>query len=110
MFAHKEVSDIQEANELLAKTSVDELKELFAFLSALYTALWEQFHNGLKPSLNIRQFVLPPDPAVPRQDTLPGEIVYREGHVALMSMLPWRTVKLTRYAHQAAYLATARWT
>jgi hypothetical protein len=88
IFAHKGVSNVQEANELLAKTSVDELKALFAFLSALYSALWELFHNGRKPSLNIRDFVLPPDPPVAHQTMLPGEIVYREGNTALMSMLP----------------------
>jgi AbiU2 len=88
IFAHKGVSNVQEANELLAKTSVDELKALFAFLSALYSALRELFHNGRKPSLSIGEFVLPPDPPVPHRDELPGEIVYREGHAALMSMLP----------------------
>jgi hypothetical protein len=88
IFAHKGVSNVQEANELLAKTSVDQLKALFAFLSALYSALWELFHNGREPSLSIREFVLPPDPPAPRRDKLPGEIVYRAGHAALMSMLP----------------------
>ena len=88
VFAHKGVSDIEETNKLLAKTSVDELKALFAFLSALYTALWELFYNGRQPSLNIRDFVLPPDSAVAGRETLPGETVYREGHAVLMSMLP----------------------
>jgi hypothetical protein len=87
LFAHIEVSSIQEANKLLAKTNVDELKAFFAFLSALYSALWELFHNGRKPSLNIREFVLPPDPPVPRKEMLPGEIVYRQGHAVLVSML-----------------------
>lgn len=43
IFAHKNASDIGETNELLAKTDVEELKALFAFLSALYVALWESF-------------------------------------------------------------------
>jgi len=88
LFAHKGVSSVQEADELLAKTSVDELKALFAFLSALYSALWELFCDGRKPSLNIRDFVLPPDPPIAYQAMLPGEKVYREGHAVLMSMLP----------------------
>ena len=48
VFAHKEVADTDDANQLLAKTSVDEMKALFGFLSALYSARWQQFHNGLK--------------------------------------------------------------
>jgi hypothetical protein len=88
VFAHKGVSDIEETNKLLAKTSIDELKALFAFLSALHSALWELFHNGRQPSLNVRDFVLPPDSAVVGREMLPGERVYREGHAVLKSMLP----------------------
>jgi AbiU2 len=88
VFAHKEVSTFQEANALLAKTRIDEMKALFAFLSNLHLALWELLYNGCKPSLAIREFVLPPDPPPTYQTKLPGEIVYREGHAALMLMLP----------------------
>jgi len=85
VFAHKALSNLTQVNELLAKTNIDEMKRLFAFMSALYSALWEQFHNGRRPLLQVINFVLPPDP---RREKLPGETVYREGHVALMSMLP----------------------
>jgi hypothetical protein len=64
------------------------MKELFAFMSSLYSELWEAFHNGQRPSLNVRDFVLPPDPRIPGQEMLPGEDVYREGHAVLKSMLP----------------------
>jgi hypothetical protein len=88
VFAHKALSNLAEVNELLAKTKIDEMKALFAFMSALHSTLWEAFHNGLQPSLNVRDFVLPPDPPIPGQQMLPGETVYREGHAALKSMVP----------------------
>lgn len=83
VFAHRELSDINEVNRLLAKTNVEEMKRLFAFLSALYSALWELFHNGREPVLNLRPFVLPPKAG---EDKLPGETVYLEGHAALLLM------------------------
>ena len=86
VFAHKALSDLTQVNELLAKTNIDEMKTLFAFMSALYSALWEQFHNGRRPLLHVIDFVLPPDP-IPHREKLPGETVYREGHTALMSKL-----------------------
>jgi hypothetical protein len=87
VFAHTEVSGVDEINELLAKTSVEEMKALFAFLTALYSTLWGLFHNGHRPLLNIRDFVLPPDPAVAGGQMLPGEKVYREGHAVLQRLL-----------------------
>jgi hypothetical protein len=87
IFAHKALSDLTEANKLLARTKIDELKALFAFMSALYSDLWEAFHNGIQPSLNVRAFVLPPRPRVSGQQMLPGETVYRECHGVLESML-----------------------
>jgi hypothetical protein len=87
VFAHKALSNLTQINELFAKTNVDEMKMLFAFMSALYSALWEQFQNGRPPLLHVIDFVLPPDP-IPRREKLPGETIYREGHAALMSMLP----------------------
>jgi hypothetical protein len=86
VFAHKQVADIDDINKLLAKTRVDELKALFAFLNAAYSAFCELFHNGRKLSLNIRDWKLSPEPKV--HSMLPGETVYREGHEALLSMLP----------------------
>jgi hypothetical protein len=88
IFAHKALSNLAEVNELLAKTKIDEIKALFAFLSALYSTLWDAFHNGREPLLNVRDFVLPPRPPKPGREMLPGETVYREGYTALKSMLP----------------------
>ena len=88
VFAHKALSDLIKVNELLAaKTNINEMKALFAFMSGLHSALWEQFHNGRRPLLHVVDFVLPPDP-IPHREKLPGETVYREGQAALMSMLP----------------------
>jgi putative SOS response-associated peptidase YedK len=84
VFAHKELSDIDEVNKLLAKTNVDEMKKLFAFLSAVYSAFWELFYNGREPVLSPHTFVLPPKAG---QEKSSGETVYVEGHSALMSML-----------------------
>jgi hypothetical protein len=83
VFAHKGVSNIEETNALFAQTSVEELKALFAFLSALYEVLWQSFHNGCRPLLNVREFELTDT----NRETLPGEAVYHEGHAVLMSML-----------------------
>jgi hypothetical protein len=47
-FAHKERVS---ATGLFANTSVRELQQLLVFLSRLQDALWDLFHNGLKPSL-----------------------------------------------------------
>lgn len=51
VFAHKEVSDHAEIHALFAKTEIEELQSLFAFLGSLYQALWQLFFNGLKPDL-----------------------------------------------------------
>jgi hypothetical protein len=88
VFAHKSLSDIVEVNALLAKTNVNEMKALFAFLSALYLALWEAFHNGREPVLQIKPFELPPRPTAHGREILPGETVYREGQAVLKSMVP----------------------
>jgi hypothetical protein len=89
-FAHKEVADTASVNKLLANARIDELKELFGFLSALYSALWEVFHNGRKLSLNQRDWILPPDPHPTGRSMLPGERVYREGHEVLLSVVQGR--------------------
>ena len=83
VFAHNEVGGIDQANRLLAKTNVDETKALFAFLSELYEALWQLLHNGRKPELRDRHFILKPNPAPPGAQMLPGEKIYREGHAVL---------------------------
>lgn len=49
-FAHKGVSN-PNAARLFSKGSNRELQQLFAFLGALYHALWELFYNGRKPVL-----------------------------------------------------------
>jgi AbiU2 len=85
VFAHKALSNLAEVNDLLAKTKIDEMKALFAFMSAVYSTLLEAFHNGVQPSLNVRDFVLPPDARIPSQEMLPGERVYREGYAVLNS-------------------------
>jgi len=90
VFAHKALSSVDEANQVFGKTSIDEMKSLFAFLSALYSALWECFHNGRRSSLSVPQFVLPPVPGASGRDMLPGELVYREGHAVLKSIVRGR--------------------
>jgi hypothetical protein len=86
VFAHKALSDLVEVNALLAKTSIAEMKAMFAFLSTLYSALWQVFHNGVQPVLDVRDFVLSSDQ--PSSGGQPGETIYREGHAVLKSMLP----------------------
>jgi HEPN superfamily AbiU2-like protein len=87
VFAHKGLSDVGEVDALLKRTKIDELKCLFAFLSALYLTLWETFYNGRKPHIEPTRFELPPRPVMRGREVLPGETVYREGHAVLKSML-----------------------
>jgi hypothetical protein len=87
VFAHKQTADTEDANMLLRKTNVEEMKSLFAFLSALYSAFWELFHHGREPMLDVRDWILPPDDPPRGREMLPGERVYRGGQEALLSML-----------------------
>jgi AbiU2 len=83
VFAHNEVGGTDQANQLLAKTSVDELKALLGFLHEVHEALWQLFHNGRKPELRNRPFLLKPVQAPPSAQMRPGEKIYREGHTVL---------------------------
>lgn len=83
VFAHNEVADISEVNALLKGTTVDETKALFAFLDALEKALFHLLHDGRKPTLEIRPFLLPPPKTVqPR----PGEKIYQQVNKILMQI------------------------
>jgi hypothetical protein len=84
IFAHKELSDSEEMNALLAKARIDDLKSVFAFLHALHTALWELLYNGRAPTLDIPVFVLPPDKG--GRDR-PAEIVARDAHVFFQRLM-----------------------
>lgn len=51
IFAHKELSDKADIQQLWNKTKIRELERLFVFLNQIYEAFWELFHNGCKPVL-----------------------------------------------------------
>ncbi len=51
VFAHTEVTDRPAIDELFRRTTIDELKEIFVFMSKLYQVLWQMYHNGVKPVL-----------------------------------------------------------
>jgi hypothetical protein len=85
VFAHKRRQEIVQA--VLAKTNIDQLKDLFGFLAGLYEALIELHLNGRQPIVNVRQFTLPPKAG--RSSMSPGERVYLEGYEVLkMVTLP----------------------
>jgi hypothetical protein len=69
------------------RPKINEMKALFAFMSDLYSALWEAYHNGNPPELNVRVFELPPRPPARSREMLPGETVYREGHAVLNAIV-----------------------
>jgi hypothetical protein len=46
LYAHKVVSEPNEAAVLFAKTNIDELKRLLALLASLYQQLWALLFNG----------------------------------------------------------------
>jgi hypothetical protein len=54
IFAHKELSDRDEMNALLAGATIDELNSLFGFLHALHEALWGLLVNGRRPISSCR--------------------------------------------------------
>lgn len=85
-FAHHGLPDLAERGELFAKTNIEEMKDLFGFLHALHSALWEAFQNGFAPIVKTYKFVLPPTPATAGRRLAPGERVFREG-VKMMNML-----------------------
>lgn len=84
VFAYKRREELVQA--VLAKTNIDELKELFGFLAGLYEALDGLYLNGRQPIVNIRQFTLPPK--VRWSSMSPGERVYAEGHEVLKMVTP----------------------
>ena len=51
VFAHRELSSAEEIDALFRKTSIDDLKELFKFLSSLRLALWAAYENGVATNL-----------------------------------------------------------
>src|SRR5262249_51272871 len=53
IFAHNEIADIERTNEMFAKTNIEEMKGIFAFLHALHEALWQLLYNGRELTLRI---------------------------------------------------------
>jgi hypothetical protein len=51
VFAHRELADREAINQLFKGTTIAEMKEIFVFLSKLYQAFWQLYHNGVKPIL-----------------------------------------------------------
>ncbi len=84
VFAHKNRREVVEA--ALAQTNVDEIKDLFGFLAGLYEALWQLYHNGREPVVEVQRFVLPPNGALTSMS--PGERIYLEAHEVLRMVTP----------------------
>jgi hypothetical protein len=84
VFAHKRDEEIVE--QTLAKTNIDEVKEMLGFLAGLHQALDQLFLNGREPVVQSREFVLPPKPGVFSMS--PGERVFAEGHEVLRMVTP----------------------
>jgi hypothetical protein len=51
IYAHKEISDVEEVQKLFSKTNIRELQRVFVFVNALYEAMWQLLYNGRKPVL-----------------------------------------------------------
>ena len=50
-YAHKEITESTDIENMFAKTNIRELQKVFVFVNALYEALWEMLNNGRKPAL-----------------------------------------------------------
>jgi AbiU2 len=82
IFAHKGASSV-EAEALMAKTNVDEIKQLLGFLHALHNSLDQLYRNGLVPDLTPATFDLPPTPSRSKS----AEILYRESGNVLYGLV-----------------------
>jgi len=82
IFAHKSLTRA-DADKLMAKTKIDEVKELLGFLHSLYMSLWRLHINGIAPDITPATFDLPPVPGGSKA----GELMYREGADLLYGML-----------------------
>jgi hypothetical protein len=82
IFAHKNISRA-DADKLMAKTNIDEVKELLGFLHSLYMSLWQLHINGIAPDITPATFDLPPVPGASKA----GERMYRESADLLFGML-----------------------
>jgi hypothetical protein len=82
IFAHKGLSRV-DADKLMAKTNINEVKELLGFLHSLYMSLWQLHINGIAPDLTPATFDLPPVPGGSKA----GERMYRESADLLYGML-----------------------
>ena len=76
VFAHGDVVELEDVNALMAKTKVDEMKDLFKFLSGLGLGLWAAYNNGV--AINLDSY---------EEKWFVGERIYREGQAVLKSML-----------------------
>jgi hypothetical protein len=72
-----------ELDALLARTDIDEMKRMFAFLHGLHEALIELYLNGRNP-LPLPDVTFNPPPARPRH---PGDKAYAEAQASLLSMV-----------------------
>jgi len=79
VFAHKKKQEIVE--KVLARTNIEEVKQLFGFLAGFYQALDQLFINGRQPVVRVRTFTLPPNRGTSSMSS--GERVYVEGHEVL---------------------------
>lgn len=84
-FAHKRLSTFSEVDELLARTNIDEMKNIFSFLHALHECLYQLWINGEEPVLREREFILPPHP-MSKNDYMPGEKAFRQAQDVMLSM------------------------
>jgi hypothetical protein len=82
IFAHKSI-DRAAADTLMANTNVDEVRELFGFLHALYQSLSQLHINGITPNITPVKFDLPPSPGGGKA----GERIFRESGDLLYGML-----------------------
>ncbi|MGM4916222.1 hypothetical protein [Tardiphaga sp. 813_E8_N1_3] len=86
VFAHKGLSR-SDADLLMAKTNIEEMKTMFGFLHALHLSLWELYFNGRRPDLTPATFVMPPSARHAGGSLKAGERVYRDSLEVLFGML-----------------------
>lgn len=82
IFAHKSLTR-EDADKLMAETSIDEVKKLLGFLQSLYTSLWQLQNNGIAPDITPATF----DLTRVAGESKAGERMYRESADLLYGML-----------------------
>jgi hypothetical protein len=56
VIAHKELKDTASVDELFSKAIIHDIEEVLNGLHDLLAAIWQLYHNGIKPELGVKKY------------------------------------------------------